>query len=557
MSDLIAKRYRIISSLGQGGMADVYLAKDGILNREVAIKILRGDMATNPVALLRFQREANSSASLSHPNIVEVYDVGEEDGKHYIVMEYIDGDNLKQLISKRGALSKEEAVDIMKQLVSATACAHKEGIIHRDIKPQNVLMKADGTLKMADFGIAMAQDAVQLTQTDSVMGSVHYLAPELSRGEVATYQSDIYALGIVLYELLRGEPPFSGDAPVQIAMKHIREEMPSIRQFNSTIPQTLENVILKATAKNKNFRYRTAEEMLEDLSTCLDPKRAKEKKVEFELDDGNGKTIVIDQVARMENEDKKKSKTTWILAVSVTIIAVVALAGTLILNALSRQQQERYVSVPDILNHTVAEAKEILAEQGLDVNTSTIQYILTDDIEAGKIVSTLPEAGEEIEKGTKINLVVSEGIYIVAEDYVGMSFEEAKQRLSQYSKIKIVQLEEADPSVAPGTVLRQSGVMPNDKLDPTKRYEIVLTTAQYNTIVIPLNIIGMDVQSAIAHLESKGVEVVQNPLSTEGMSEAQLELLQRGVVVETMPMAGTSYTQSSGNYITISYYPTE
>ncbi len=557
MSDLIAKRYKIISSLGQGGMADVYLAKDGILDREVAIKILRGDMATNPVALLRFQREANASASLTHPNIVEVYDVGEENGKHYIVMEYIKGDNLKQLITKRGALSKEEAVDIMKQLVSATACAHKEGIIHRDIKPQNVLMKADGTLKMADFGIAMAQDAVQLTQTDSVMGSVHYLAPELARGEVATQQSDIYALGIVLYELLRGEPPFMGDAPVQIALKHMRDEMPHIRQYNSSIPQSLENVILKATAKNKNFRYKTAEEMLEDLTTCLDPSRAKEKPIEFKVEADDGKTIVIDQVARMENEEKKKSKTKVILTISIVIIAIVALAGTLFLRALSKQQQDRYVVVPDVLNYSVQDAKDLLMEYGLDVNTSTIQYVLTDNVEAGKIISCTPEIGSEIEKGTKVNLVVSNGIYIVAEDYVGESFESVKQKLSQYSKIKIVQIEESDPSVEPGTILRQSGVMPGDKLDPTKRYEIVLTTAQYNTIVIPLNIVGMDVASAISWLESNGVEVVQNPLSTEGMSEEQLATLERNVVIDIMPMAGTSYTQSSGNYITISYYPAE
>lgn len=557
MSDLIAKRYKIISSLGQGGMADVYLAKDGILDREVAIKILRGDMATNPVALLRFQREANASASLTHPNIVEVYDVGEENGKHYIVMEYIKGDNLKQLITKRGALSKEEAVDIMKQLVSATACAHKEGIIHRDIKPQNVLMKADGTLKMADFGIAMAQDAVQLTQTDSVMGSVHYLAPELARGEVATQQSDIYALGIVLYELLRGEPPFMGDAPVQIALKHMRDEMPHIRQYNSSIPQSLENVILKATAKNKNFRYKTAEEMLEDLTTCLDPSRAKEKPIEFKVEADDGKTIVIDQVARMENEEKKKSKTKVILTISIVIIAIVALAGTLFLRALSKQQQDRYVVVPDVLNYSVQDAKDLLMEYGLDVNTSAIQYVLTDNVEAGKIISCTPEIGSEIEKGTKVNLVVSNGIYIVAEDYVGESFESVKQKLSQYSKIKIVQIEESDPSVEPGTILRQSGVMPGDKLDPTKRYEIVLTTAQYNTIVIPLNIVGMDVASAISWLESNGVEVVQNPLSTEGMSEEQLATLERNVVIDIMPMAGTSYTQSSGNYITISYYPAE
>ena len=301
MNKMIAKRYMIVKHIGQGGMADVYVAVDSLLNREVAVKVLRGELSNDPVALLRFQREANASTALSHPNIVDIYDVGEENGYHYIVMEYVRGKDLKQLIAQRGALCKEEAVAIMKQLVSAVAEAHRRNIIHRDIKPQNVLIKDDGTLKVVDFGIALAQDALQLTQSDSVMGSVHYLAPEVARGEAATRQSDIYSLGIVFYELLSGEVPFHGEQAVQIAMKHMREEIPSIRALNPQLPQAVENVILRATAKNKNFRYASCEVMLQDLTTCLSPERANEPRVVFKTPSEGNKTIAMDTARRKEN----------------------------------------------------------------------------------------------------------------------------------------------------------------------------------------------------------------------------------------------------------------
>ena len=251
MDKMIAERYQIIKSLGEGGMADVYLAVDTILNREVAIKMLRGELSNDPVTLLRFQREANAASKLNHPNVVQVYDVGEYEGRHYIVMEHVRGRTLKQLIQLRGALHKEEAVNIMKQVVSAVQHAHEHHIIHRDIKPQNIMIKDDGTVKITDFGIALAHDAVQLTQSDSVLGSAHYLAPETTRGEPATNQIDIYALGIVFYELLSGDVPFHGDNPVQIAMKHLSEEIPSIREFNPSLPQAVENIIIKATVKNR------------------------------------------------------------------------------------------------------------------------------------------------------------------------------------------------------------------------------------------------------------------------------------------------------------------
>ena len=303
MNKIIAERYELLDVIGRGGMADVYLANDTILNRTIAIKILRTSLAKDPVYIARFQREASAAAALSHKNIVEIYDVGEDNDQYYIVMEYVPGRTLKELIAKRGALHVMEAIDIMKQVLSGTARAHQMGIIHRDLKPQNILVTDSGTAKIADFGIASIQSLTQFTQTDVIMGSLHYLAPELARGEKATVQSDIYALGIVFYELLRGQVPFNGESPVNIALKHMQEELPSLREFNPSIPQSVENIVIKATAKNLNDRYKNASEMLEDLQTCLS--RSDEEKLVFNHDGESDPTIVANPRQIFDNSEEE------------------------------------------------------------------------------------------------------------------------------------------------------------------------------------------------------------------------------------------------------------
>ena len=266
----INDRYEIIKSIGEGGMANVYLAKDIILDRNVAIKVLRGDLAGDEKFVRRFQREALSASSLSHPNIVEMYDVGEDNGTYYIVMEYVSGMTLKQLIKKKGKLSLSEAIDIMLQITDGIKAAHDSYIIHRDLKPQNILIQDNGEIKITDFGIAMALNSTQLTQTNSVMGSVHYLPPEQASGKGATIKSDIYSMGILFYELLTGKLPFKGDNAVEIALKHMKNDIPSVREENPNIPQSVENIILKATAKNPKNRYDDARSMHEDLLTALE-----------------------------------------------------------------------------------------------------------------------------------------------------------------------------------------------------------------------------------------------------------------------------------------------
>lgn len=563
MERMIANRYMVVKHIGQGGMADVYVAVDTLLNREVAIKILRGELCSDPIALLRFQREAQASCSLIHPNIVEIYDVGEENGRHYIVMEYIRGKTLKQLIHKRGALLLQEALDVMKQLVSATCEAHKKGIIHRDIKPQNVLVKDDGTIKMVDFGIALAHDAMQLTQTDSVMGSVHYLAPELARGENATFQSDIYSLGIVFYELLSGEVPFHGDSPVQIALKHMRDELPSIRSINPSIPQSVENIILKATVKRKELRYHSAEEMLRDLNECLEERMLSVQKLDFErLDEGLTKqTKVMDKVEAerkpKENRNVKKQKEekkgyALILSVALGFVGVCGLIFILVMG--TSRTKNKMVSVPSCLGYTVNECSQLLEEVNLSLNTSMIDYSYTDDVEEGKIIALSPNEGTEVEKGTQIRITVSSGVWKIMPDYTGVNVKEATSEIKkEISLVKVITVEESGSNEKAGTVLRQEITLPGDKYSPKSTVEIRLVYAAYPNFQIPHTVIGMNIDEAKNYLEAMGAEVLLQG-EEKPQNDSEVESYQSSTVIQCEPQVGTWYTQEEESYITLTYY---
>ncbi len=560
MKNLIANRYLLTKQIGQGGMADVYTAVDTVLNREVAVKILRGELRNDPVSLLRFQREAVASTSLNHPNVVEIFDVGEEDGHHFIVMEYVKGLTLKQLIASRGALCKEEAVDVMKQLVDATAEAHRKGIIHRDIKPQNVLTMSDGTVKVADFGIALAQGALQLTQSDAVMGSVHYLAPELARGEPASVQSDIYALGIVFYELLSGEVPFQADTPVQVALAHMREEIPSVRALNPSIPQSLENIIMKATVKNKALRYATCSEMLKDLQTCLSQSRKQEGKIVFESKSEENRTIMMDQV--VENSEVKVGKVIkkrkpsivpkiigGILSVFLVGIVVLVLQLSGVFTRISKP-----IEVPTLVGMTVVEAKEKCTQMDLVLNTYDVVYKLTENTEKGKIVEITPSAGTAVGKGTKINIVVSSGIGKKMKDYVGYSIKEAKAELSQFPNMRVIAAKEALDNGTPGKIFKQELLLPGDEFNPAASSEVRLIYVPYPTIAIPHNVEGMTVEDGKALLESMGAEVMISTLDSTNLTEAEKSNLAHGIIVRTKPSFGVLYTQEEGAYVTLYAY---
>lgn len=570
MNKMISDRYMMVTSLGEGGMADVYLAIDTILNREVAIKILRGELSSDPVTLLRFQREANAASKLNHPNVVDVYDVGECDGRHYIVMEYVRGRTLKQLISQRGALDKEEAVDIMMQLTSAVEEAHKNNIIHRDIKPQNVLVKDDGTVKITDFGIALAHDAVQLTQSDAVLGSAHYLAPETTRGEAATNQIDIYALGIVFYELLCGSVPFNGDNPVQIAMKHLREEVPSIKAFNPTLPQSIENIITKATVKNRKLRYQSAQDMLEDLKRCLLPEYEMVDKLILE-DEINDPTVILDDIKKSDQVAAPKQKeyveeiqeitkprksNTWILGGLLALllilggVAVVYFSG--IIDSFSYNPS---ITIPDIISSTQEEALSMLKEQGFKEENIMFVEALSDDAKDGEIFACDPQVGEQVRKNETIKVSVSNGNYYIIKDYQGKQIDDVSEELKKaLPKVKISIEKVPSKDVSIGTILSQSGVEVDTKADPNTEVNLYFKVASEPQLVIP-DLIGMPIEEARAKLSEYGVAVVVIQELTYQLSEEEIAALEKGVVVKVEPEVGTTYIQKGqDSFITLHYY---
>ena len=447
----INDRYQIIKTIGEGGMANVYLAYDTILDRNVAVKVLRGDLANDEKFVRRFQREALSASSLSHPNIVEVYDVGEDNGLYYIVMEYIEGRHLKQLVKKRGNLTVREVVDIMLQLTDGMSAAHDSYIIHRDIKPQNIMILENGLIKITDFGIAMALNATQLTQTNSVMGSVHYLPPEQACGKGATIQSDVYSMGILMYELLTGNVPFKGENAVEIALKHIKESIPNVKEANATIPESVANIVKRATAKNLKNRYADAREMNEDLKTCLDDSRVDEEEIEFEFpeieEDKKAKKTVSElesstvieeskpkteevKVEQITEKDVKKSENKLLLILAIVFTSLIVIV-TAIVFLLPQLTEAKDVKIPDVSDMSVIDAENELESAGFTVAPET-KEATSDKIEEGNVVKTSPAAGRTIKEGSTITLYVSigEGGYIL-EDLTGKNYIEEKAILEK------------------------------------------------------------------------------------------------------------------------------
>ena len=431
-------RYEILRTIGEGGMANVYLAYDVILNRNVAVKILRGDLANDEKFVRRFQREAIAASSLTHPNIVEMYDVGVDDGNYFIVMEYIDGITLKSLIKKRGAMTLKETIDIMLQITSAIACAHDSYIIHRDIKPQNVMILDDGVAKITDFGIAMAMKSAELTQTNTVMGSVHYLPPEQANGKGSTVKSDIYSLGIMMYEMLIGKVPFKGENAVEIAMKQINEAIPSVCRQNPDIPQSVENIILKATAKNPKNRYDSVNEMHDDLLHALDmtpTSRITYEYPEHELEH----TIEIPNINNIKTTDKEEvkeskgektlNKTLIIVSVIFALLAVALLVTVLVLPKLTAVPD---VKIPNVTNLTVAEAEKILTDMGFIISTN-VEYRVDNNVPAEKVVGIKNyNTDDVVKKGKTITLVVSSGgDEVLIENYVGQKYPEVEAKLKR------------------------------------------------------------------------------------------------------------------------------
>ena len=557
---IFAGRYRIVKQIGRGGMADVYLAKDLILDgEEVAVKVLRTNYQTDPIAVARFQREARAMADLDHPHIVRITDIGEEDGQQYLAMEYVAGLDLKRYIKEHYPLSNEEAVRIMGQILLAMRLAHTRGIVHRDLKPQNILLTPDGTAKVTDFGIAVAFAETSLTQTNSMLGSVHYLSPEQARGSKATVQSDIYAMGIIFYEMLTGHIPYDGDSAVTIALQHFQKPLPSVIAENPSVPQALENVVIKATAKKLTDRYQSVAEMYVDLSSSLSYNRRNEPKLVFnDTTKADTKTLpkvsqsTLTSIPKVQTQSPKPQaakpsqqvsednyatkpvkKRKFRVRYMILLASIVLVAASLVW-ILSRTPAT--IAIPDVTGQTVAEAKETLKKANFEIGEEKTEA--SEKVEEGRIIRTDPGAGTGRKEGTKINLVVSSGKQsFQLSNYIGRKstdvIAELKQKKVPENLIKIEE-EESSESEA-GTVLRQSPAA-GTTYDLSKASTITLTVAKKVTSVAMPSYTGSSLEFTknnlvqIVGIKEANIEVVEVSTAPAGTAE--------GTVVEQSPKAG-------------------
>ena len=557
---IFAGRYRIIKQIGRGGMADVYLAKDLILDgEEVAVKVLRTNYQTDPIAVARFQREARAMADLDHPHIVRITDIGEEEGQQYLAMEYVAGLDLKRYIKEHHPLSNEEAIRIMGQILLAMRLAHTRGIVHRDLKPQNILLTPDGTAKVTDFGIAVAFAETSLTQTNSMLGSVHYLSPEQARGSKATVQSDIYAMGIIFYEMLTGHIPYDGDSAVTIALQHFQKPLPSVIAENPSVPQALENVVIKATAKKLTDRYKSVAEMYVDLSSSLSYNRRNEPKLVFDdatkadtktlpkvpqstltsipkvqTQSPKPQTAKPSQQASEDNYATKPVKKRKFRVRYMILLASIVLVAASLIWILSRTPAT--IAIPDVAGKTVAEAKETLKKANFEIGEEKSEA--SEKVEEGRIIRTDPDAGTGRKEGTKINLVVSSGKQsFQLSNYIGRKstdvIAELKQKKVPENLIKIEEEESSESEE--GTVLRQSPSA-GTTYDLSKASTITLTIAKKVTSVVMPSYTGSSLEFTknnliqIVGIKEANIEVVEVTTAPSGTAE--------GTVVEQSPRAG-------------------
>lgn len=547
-------RYKIIGNIGSGGMANVFLAHDLILDREVAVKVLRFDFQNDKNAIRRFQREALAATELVHPNIVTVYDVGEEDGMQFLVMEYVKGMDLKRYIQTHYPVPYLQIVDIVQQILSAVALAHQHRIIHRDLKPQNILINEEGVVKITDFGIAIALSETSITQTNSMLGSVHYLSPEQARGSMATNQSDIYAIGIILYEMLTGKVPFDGESAVTIALKHFQDEIPSIRIYDKNVPQSLENVVLKATAKEQADRYKTADEMREDLSTALSPERLNEPRWEPHAlnDETRALTPItaemiaeqpaepavtepeVEETADQKQEKPKKKRKKWWLILPILVIAALLVIGGYFVFGGGRGD----VEIPKVSGDTETVAREKLEAAGLKVADET-EEIADDEIEEGNVVKTDPQEGTEVKKNSEITLYISSGTEkITLKNYEEKNFEDVKAELIKlgFSEDQIKEETKSSDAIGEGLIISQSPDV-GEKVSP-KEDDITFVVSTGPESFAMEDYYGQRIEDVRAALTSKGVPT-ENIYEQSAPSDEPV-----GTVINQAPGAGESVITS-------------
>ncbi|GKU78507.1 Stk1 family PASTA domain-containing Ser/Thr kinase [Paenibacillus sp. L3-i20] len=520
-------RYEIVSRIGGGGMALVYKAHDVLLNRKVAVKVLRQQFVNDDEFIRRFRREAQSAAALSHPNVVSIYDVGQEDETHYIVMEYVEGNNLNELIQERAPLQAEEAVRFAMQICDALGHAHQNHIIHRDIKPHNILIGNNGRVKVTDFGIARAVTSSTITHTGSVLGSVHYFSPEHAKGINAGEKSDLYSLGIVLYQMLTGKLPFLGESPISVALKHLQETIEAPRSINPHIPQSVENIILKATRKNQSERYSSAQEMLLDLESCLRTDRLDEPKMIFPtfndmeetrvmpairgefvtsqpLERNEQKAIVSDTSTKWADEGNAKKQKKWkkpltVVGVTLLLLALIIFGFMWLLDKLDTEE----VEVPYVVGMTLTEARAAFDAKGLRVDDPvTLEF--HRDIPKDQVISQSKKA-MRVKAGALIQLTVSNGPEMASlKNYVGQSFKAVKEELNSLgvtdTRIKVV---EQNSEEAVDSILEQTPKS-GELFDPVTAELTFVVSIGPETVEMP-DLTGEKLSTARKLLKSLGL----------------------------------------------------
>ena len=547
----VGKRYRIIRSLGEGGMANVYEAEDLVQKRRVTLKMLRFDLQDDPRSVERFHKEANSLTKLDNPHIVQIYDFGNDHGVPYLIMEYVKGTDLKTYLKEHYPLSCEKVVDIMEQILSAVESAHRIGIIHRDLKPQNILIDNYGKVKVTDFGISIAaMESATITKTNTMIGSVHYISPEQARGSIITKQSDIYSLGIILFELLTGKVPFEGQTAVSIAVKHYRDNLPSARKINPKVPQALENAILHATAKKLKDRYPDAETMARDLKTALLPVRKNEPKWEVPTeDDAETKTLVIpttESSKRQPSTGSRKTKKTkqqkkkrvyrrHPIAFLIGTLGVIVVI-TILLMSLK-------VQVPDLRGMSVREAQEVLLSNNLKLGKKRYEY--SSSYLKGQTISSDPARETTVSRNSKVNIVISKGpLKTKFGSYIGQNFDQVRKKLK--AKGVLVDKETTYSNKYPaGQIVSQS-------IDPSMKVSLYQLPV---TFTVSEGVQTFKIRDLTGYTQKSVIDYAQEHNITIIFEQQYSNTVPKGQVISQNPKANTTVKAGSQVIVTLSLGP--